>query len=208
MPPTLDPWQPRGRRCGTIAVVDPVELTAGPFRLRPWRVDDADAVLAALQDDEVRLWNGFGTVSLEDVGVWLTRRMNWSSGDHASWAVVEGDTGDLVGSVSLHSIDADQGDAEIGYWTVPAARGRGVATTVVDAVSRWAFETLPVDRIELCHAVENEASGRVAEKAGYRQEGRLRRSFRYGDGVKHDELLWARLAEDDVSPVSAGGVRP
>ena len=185
-----------------------MELTAGPFRLRPWRVDDADAVLAALQDDEVRLWNGFGTVSLEDVGVWLTRRMNWSSGDHASWAVVDGDTGELVGSVSLHSIDADQGDAEIGYWTVPGARGRGVATTVVDAVSRWAFETLPVDRIELCHAVENEASGRVAEKAGYRQEGRLRRSFRYGDGVKHDELLWARLADDAVSPVSAGVVRP
>ncbi len=73
---------------------------------------------------------------------------------------------------------------------------------MVDAVSRWAFERLPVDRIELCHAVENEASGRVAAKAGYRLEGRLRRSFRYGDGVKHDELLWARLAEDDVPPVT------
>ena len=27
-------------------------------------------------------------------------------------------------------------------------------------------------------------------------EGRLRRSYRYGDGVRHDELLWARLAGD------------
>jgi hypothetical protein len=33
----------------------------------------------------------------------------------------------------------------------------------------------------------------------------LRKSFRYGDGVKHDELLWARLAEDDVPSVSARG---
>ena len=193
----------RCRRCGTIAVVDPVELASGPLRLRPWRVEDADAVLAALQDDQVRLWNGFGEVTVEAVGVWLTRRMNWSGGDHASWAVVDGAKGQLLGSVSLHSIDADQGDAEVGYWTVPAARGRGVATAVVDAVCRWAFETLPIDRIELCHAVENEASGRVAEKAGFRQEGRLRRSFRYGDGVKHDELLWARLAEDDVPPPRA-----
>ena len=189
--------------------VDPVELTVAALRLRPWRVDDTETVLAAMQDPEIRLWNGFtGDFGLEDVGVWLTRRMNWSAGTHASWAVVDCDSGELLGSVSLHSIDADQGDAEIGYWTVPAARGRGVATAVVDAVSRWAFATLPVDRIELCHAVENEASGRVAEKAGYQHEGRLRRSFRYGDGVKHDELLWARLADDAVPEVSAGGVRP
>ncbi len=184
--------------------MDPVELAVGALRLRPWRVEDADAVLAALQDDEVRLWNGFGEVTVEEVGVWLTRRMNWASGDHASWAVVDEDDR-LVGSVSLHSVDAVQNDAEIGYWTVPAARGRGVAATVVDAVCRWAFEELPVDRIELCHAVENVASGRVAEKAGFRREGRLRRSFRYGDGVKHDELLWARLADDDVRPLPDPG---
>ena len=188
---------PRRPPCGTIAVVDPVELSVGRLRLRPWRVEDAGAVLTALQDDEVRLWNGFGSVTVEDVGVWLTRRMNWSAGDHASWAVV-GTAGELLGSISLHSVDVVQNDAEIGYWTVPAARGRGVASAVVDAVCRWAFSTLPVDRIELCHAVENEGSGRVAEKAGFQREGRLRRSFRYGDGIKHDELLWARLAEDDV----------
>jgi RimJ/RimL family protein N-acetyltransferase len=186
--------------------VDPVELCVGDLRLRPWRVDDADAVLAVMQDPDIRLWNGFeGEFSLEDVGVWLTRRMNWSAGDHASWAVDQAADGELVGSVPLHHVDAGQGDAEIGYWTVPAARGRGVASAVVDAVCRWAFETLPVDRIELCHAVENEASGRVAQKAGFRREGRLRKSFRYGDGVKHDELLWARLAEDDVPSVSARG---
>ena len=183
--------------------MDPVELAVGALRLRPWRVEDADAVLAALQDDEVRLWNGFGEVTVGEVGVWLTRRMNWASGDHASWAVVDEDDR-LVGSVSLHSVDAVQNDAEIGYWTVPAARGRGVAATVVDAVCRWAFDALPVDRIELCHAVENVASGRVAEKAGFQREGRLRRSFRYGDGVKHDELLWARLS-DDPPPLLSGG---
>jgi len=81
---------------------------------------------------------------------------------------------------------------------VPAARGRGVAARAVDAACRWGFGALPIDRIELCHAVENVASGRVAEKAGFTYEGHLRRSFRYGDGVKHDELLWARLADDPV----------
>ena len=183
--------------------MDPVELRVADLLLRPWRVDDTEAVLAAMQDPEIRLWNGFaGEFGIEDVGVWLTRRIDWSAGTHASWSVVAAATGELLGSVSLHSIDADQGDAEIGYWIVPAARGRGVASSVVDAVCRWAFETLPVDRVELCHAVENAASGRVAEKAGFQREGRLRRSYRYGDGVKHDELLWARLADDTVPPLA------
>jgi RimJ/RimL family protein N-acetyltransferase len=102
--------------------------------------------------------------------------------------------------VSLHSIDAEQGTAEIGYWTVPAARGRGVAGRAVDAACRWAFATLPVERIEILHAAENHASGRVAERAGFTLEGRLRRSYRYADGRKHDELLWSRLADDPPPP--------
>jgi RimJ/RimL family protein N-acetyltransferase len=176
--------------------LEPFELAAGPVRLRPWREDDVDEVWAAFQDPEIRLWNGGGVASRTDALVLLGRRLDWSSGDHASWAVVGPDDDGLLGSASLHSIDRLQGDAEIGYWTAPPARGRGLAGVAVDAVCRWAFDALPVDRVELCHAVENVASGRVAEKAGFTLEGRLRRSYRYGDGRKHDELLWARLDSD------------
>ena len=182
--------------------IEPQERTAGPWRLRPWRPEDVDAVWAALQDPDNRLWNGGGVRSREDAAALVARRMDWSSGDHACWAVVDAATGAVCGSVSLHSIDRAQADAEIGYWTVPAARGQGVATFAVDAACRWGFGALPVERIELCHAVENPASGRVAEKAGFTYEGHLRRSFRYGDGVKRDELLWARLSDDPAPPVT------
>lgn len=184
------------------AVTTPVELPAGEYRLRAWRADDVDAVWAAMQDPDIALWNGGGVRSRTDAGLLVARRADWSAGDHASWAVV--DAGDVVlGSISLHSIDRLQADAEIGYWTAPGARGRGVAAVGVDTACRWAFGALGIDRIELCHAVENAASRRVAEKAGFTQEGRLRRSFRYGDGLKHDELLWARLADDDVPELSS-----
>ena len=179
--------------------VEPVTLPAGPVRLRAWRPEDADAVLAALCDPDTALWNAGGVQTREDAARWVEGRGDWSSGEHASWAVADAAESVLVGSVSLHSIDGDQNDAEIGYWTVPAARGRGVAVAAVITACRWAFATLPVDRIELCHAIENVASGRVAQKAGFTCEGHLRRSYRYGDGVKHDELLWARLS-DDPSP--------
>jgi RimJ/RimL family protein N-acetyltransferase len=181
--------------------IEPVVLEAGPFRMRPWRPDDVDAVWAAFQDPDIRLWNGGGVQSREDALVLLGRRLDWTSGDHGSWAVVDGDD-TVLASVSLHSIDRLKNDAQIGYWTAPPARGRGVAAVSTDAVCRWGFGALPIDRIELCHAVANPASGRVAEKAGFTFEGRLRRSYRYGDGRKHDELLWSRLSDDPPPQLS------
>jgi RimJ/RimL family protein N-acetyltransferase len=176
--------------------VEPVELAAGALRLRPWREDDADDVVAAMQDPVMQLWNGLPATTRPDALAFLRRRGDWSTGDHASWAVTDASTGTLLGSVSLHSISRAQGNAQVGYWTVPAARRRAVAARAVDAACRWAFATVPLDRVELCHAVENTASGRVAEKAGFTLEGRLRASYRYGDGRKHDELIWSRLADD------------
>jgi RimJ/RimL family protein N-acetyltransferase len=176
--------------------VEPFDLPAGELLLRPWREDDVEAVWTAGQDPALRRWNDTGSGSRDDVRAMLARRRDWSEGDHASFAVVGAADGELLGSVSLFAIDQAQGDAQIGYWTVAAARGRGVAGRAVDAVCRWAFPVLQLDRIELFHAVENVASGRVAAKAGFTLEGRLRRSHRYGDGMRHDELLWSRLADD------------
>ena len=179
--------------------MDPVELDVGALRLRPWREDEADVVLAVQQDAAIRLWAG-GVTSREEA-VALLRRLMGQEG-RVSWAVTDA-VGTLLGSVSLHSIARVQGNAQVGYWTVPAARGRSIAARAVDAACRWAFATVPLERVELCHAVENEASGRVAEKAGFRLEGRLRRSYRYGDGIRHDELLWSRLADDPAPDLSS-----
>jgi RimJ/RimL family protein N-acetyltransferase len=174
--------------------LEPFELPVGELLLRPWRADDADDVWAAMQDPALRRWNDTGSGSRDSVVAVLARRADWSAGDHASFAVVAGTT--LVGSISLHAIDRVQGDAEIGYWTDAAVRGRGIAVRAADALCRWAFRALQLDRVQLFHAVENVASGRVAAKAGFTLEGRLRRSHRYGDGERHDELLWSRLSDD------------
>jgi RimJ/RimL family protein N-acetyltransferase len=108
----------------------------------------------------------------------------------------EDDADELLGSISVHRIDREQDEGEIGYWIAPAARGRGLAALAAGAACGWAFAVLGLHRIQLFHAVENTASARVAEKAGFTREGRLRQSHRYGDGLRHDELLRARLATD------------
>jgi RimJ/RimL family protein N-acetyltransferase len=158
---------------------------------------DGDDVLTMMLDAETRLWNPHGDVAdLDSAAAWCARQADWSDGTHASFAIVEAESGRFAGSVSIHSVDPAQADAEIGYRVAPWARGRGFATEAVTAATTWAFANLPVVRIELCHAAANPASCAVATKAGYPLEGVLRSSYIYGDGQRYDEHLHARLASD------------
>lgn len=178
--------------CGTV---EPIEITAAGLLLRPWRPADAAEVLVALREPAIALWNPAPTVlDLTAARTWIARRSDWSAGDHVSFAVTDPAGEALLGSVSLHSVH--DGGASIGYWTVGPARGRGVASGAVTAVSDWAFRHLHLHRIELCHAVANPGSCRVAERAGYPLEGTLRDSHRYGDGRRYDEHVHGRLATD------------
>src|SRR5690348_7331887 len=104
--------------------VQPCEVVAQGVLLRPWRDDDIDALWAALQDADIRLWNGSGSASYDDAVSFIRDRQDWSSGSHASWAVVDAVTHALVGSVSIFRIDHEHTSAEIGYWTTADARGR------------------------------------------------------------------------------------
>jgi RimJ/RimL family protein N-acetyltransferase len=186
--------------------MEPVELVAsGLLRLRPWRASDATAALPALRDPAIARWNPADRAD-PDLGVaqaWVTNRSDWTGPEHASFAIVDAVDDTLLGSVSLFKIDRVHDNAEIGYWIVPASRGRGIAATALITVTRWAFNTVGLHRVQLFHAVDNTASCRVATKAGFGLEGTLRESFRYGDGQLHNEHVHGRLATDaDADPAA------
>jgi RimJ/RimL family protein N-acetyltransferase len=174
-----------------------VELVApGGLRLRPPNPSEAADALAMLRDPDVMLWNGAPlVVDEESAAAWCERGGDWSDGGHATFTVLD-PAGRLAGNVSLHRIDWDHLNAEIGYRVAPWARGRGVATASLAAATDWALGELGLVRVQLLHAVENPASCRVAEKAGYEVEGTLRLAMRYGDGRLYDDHLHAKLSEN------------
>ena len=187
------------------AVVDPTPLTLGPYRLDVPTAADLDEVAAAFEDPEIALWNPGvkrpGSTTRDRAKLWIADRSVWGP-DHASWVVRDLD-GTLVGQVSLHQIDAEGGSAQVGYWLTPRGRGRGLGTAAVAAATAYAFDVLELLRVALFHAVENEASCRLALRCGFLLEGTSRQSYVYGDGLRHDEHLHARLATDPV-PELAG----
>ncbi|MER7756198.1 GNAT family N-acetyltransferase [Kitasatospora sp. NPDC097643] len=139
--------------------------------LRPFRDEDAPALIEAYRDETLRHFTLNPVDDAEQAAHWLgLQYRGWEQGSRYSFAVLEPDTGALVANVALKRATPGGPAAEVGYWTAAPARGRGVAPRAVEALTAWAFDTFAAEglvRIDLLHQVDNLASCRVAEKSGY-----------------------------------------
>jgi RimJ/RimL family protein N-acetyltransferase len=154
-----------------VLSADPT-ASAPALHLRPWRAEDAAALVAAHRDPLLRRWLTTPLLSEADARRWIDdQREGWDAGVRLSFAVREGDGGRPVGHIVVKGAAAPaEASAEVGYWTSAEVRGRGIAPRALDAVSRWALgpqRVLPLARLELLHATDNRASCRVADKCGY-----------------------------------------
>jgi RimJ/RimL family protein N-acetyltransferase len=175
--------------------VESVILTAGDFLLRPPAVAEHREVLELGLDPDVRLWNPRCRITDEAEAIRdCLNGADWSDGSHATFSIIHRESGGYAGNIALHGLDPDAGQAKIGYRVARWARGRGVATLAVDTVATWALARRSLRRVLLTHAVENEASCRVAHKSGFRLERVLPANKRFGDGLLHDEHLHVREA--------------
>jgi RimJ/RimL family protein N-acetyltransferase len=157
--------------------------------LRPWTSDDVPALVAAYDEPAIRRWHTRSMTIAEAAGWVAHAHRGWTTETSASWAVMDQDS--LVGRMSLRRVDLEQGVAEVGYWTIAAARGRSIAPRALAAISSWALHDLGLHRLELEHSTQNHASCRVAAKTGYLLEG-TKRSGAHDDGW-HDMHLHAML---------------
>jgi len=160
--------------------------------LRPWRREDAPALLAAARTggDLVTQFGGADLSTVEAAERFIAAVPFDERGRY--WAVVVDEQ--AVGNVGAAAIEQRHGTAWMSYWLSPAARGRGYAAAALMAVSDWAFAE-GLHRLELGHRVNNPASCRVATAAGYLAEGIEREKLRYGD-ERFDVETHARLATD------------
>lgn len=112
-----------------------------------------------------------------------------------TWAVCAPTTGEMLGEVALAGVDLLLGTAEVSCWALPAARGRGMTSDALAAVSRFAFGAVPLHRLDYAWADGNVASARVAAKCGFVVEGRRREAWVDG-GRRVDVVVAGLLASD------------
>ncbi|KAG8098511.1 hypothetical protein GUJ93_ZPchr0013g37085 [Zizania palustris] len=100
-----------------------------------------------------------------------------------------------VGAVSLvPTADACRG--ELGYVLARAHWGNGVATAATKRALTTVFGEVPgLERVEAFVDVDNPASQRVLEKAGFRREGLLRRHY-WHKGRVRDLVIYSFISSD------------
>ena len=117
-------------------------------------------------------------------------------GPDDKWFFIEKKDGSNIG-VLMHF--AVRGYSEIGYALVPKERGKGYCTEAVQMMVDYLFLSKDVVRVQAETNVENTASQKVLEKAGFMKEGLLRKAaFIRGDW--RDLFLYSILREEWKEP--------
>ncbi len=114
-----------------------------------------------------------------------------AAGDAFDFFII-GDQGRLLGGCGINAVNRDHRFANLGYWVRASATGRGVAVTAVGLLAGWVFEHTDLARLEIVVAAGNEASRRVAEKAGALREGTLRSRICV-HGTMHDAHVYSLI---------------
>jgi len=175
-------------------------LTDGVITLRPYRVSDIDSVYEAARESisELSVWMSWchPDYSIEETRTWIESQPDkWGKGAEYNFAISY-NTGPLcLGGCGLHVIDRGCGIANLGYWVRTSQTNKGIATAATLLLAQFAFNELRLNRVELTIAVDNQASLRVADKAGATKEGILRNIVIKSD-TPSDAVVFSLIPQD------------
>jgi RimJ/RimL family protein N-acetyltransferase len=175
-------------------------LSDASIGLRRFRLEDVPSVYNAIRESMLQLsaWMVWAhpDYSMEDTRAFVLKcGPGWEKGEQYSFAIVDLQDGQLLGSVGLSAVNRAHGFANLGYWVNTRKTRHGVATTATRMAAQFSFETLALNRVELLVPSANVASQRVAEKAGAKREGLLRKRLQL-NGIAHDAFVYSFVPED------------
>lgn len=144
--------------------------------LREIRKDDVNMLYQVLGDPEVAKYDYFYPVrKIEEVYAFIDRyKEEAEAGEEITWGVVVKATNELVGTCGLGNFEQGAKRAEIGYCIRRSEWGKGYGTEASEALVKYGFEVMGLNRIEGLITPGNDASVRVLEKLSFKNEGLLR----------------------------------
>ena len=154
--------------------MDPIALPNPPLgddeiALRPFGERDLDRLVEVCNDVAIAHYTFIpAPYSHADAELFVSAQdERRRAGEAIDLAIRDRSDDELLGATGLRIFRPERASCEIGYWVAPESRGRGIAPRAVGMLARWALRALPVGVIELTPDVDNRASRRVAEKAGF-----------------------------------------
>ena len=167
--------------------------------LREWRESDRSAA-QPMQTLGHFMPDG-ATPSQLTFDAWLlSRRERAAAGAAVQWCIADKETDEAYGSVHVfsHGHPIDPPGAELGYFLIPAGRGRGLVTEAGQLAIEHAFAPeldggLGLSRLSAVTAADNEASNAVLRRLGFTRWGTEHRTDELVDGRWEDAYHWELL---------------
>jgi RimJ/RimL family protein N-acetyltransferase len=135
-------------------------------------------------------WSKDGSGTLDDTRELLTRA-------YAQFILREGlmllaftHEGEFVVSSGMHKLDWDLMTCEIGYWCRKSARGKGYVTEASNAIARYAFDLMKMNKVSIGMDSENKASESVAKRLNMKKEFEMM----FGIKTLHEDKRRKRLS--------------
>jgi RimJ/RimL family protein N-acetyltransferase len=184
--------------------LDAVQLHGSGIVLRAHTEDDLPRMTEAASDPLTQHWLTQlpAPYTLDDARRHLLMlRSEAAAGRRVTWAVADPHDGRMLGEIGVFMRDDSGSQNEVGYWTHPDARGRGLMSQAARMVARHAL--LPAEegglgfaRVFLRASEGNLASRKIAENAGFRQVGVDRAADVLGDGTIADSIRYDLLPSE------------
>ncbi|MDB5281099.1 MAG: acetyltransferase, family [Bacteroidota bacterium] len=117
------------------------------------------------------------------------------SGEDYMFGVFNLDETVLLGSSGLHT-RREESAREIGYWVHKDYINKGIATEIVCALTKVAFDIELLNRLEIRCDTNNTASAKVSEKCGYVLKEILKGAMKDVHGEDRDTMVWEVTKEN------------
>ncbi|HEU0192589.1 MAG TPA: GNAT family protein [Gaiellales bacterium] len=166
----------------------------GTVVLRLRRAGDVAAIAEASHDPETLRWLEDEPTAPGPAESVARAAAHWRSGRRAPFVIADAATDAPLGLVNVQVAD-DPEIASLAVSVFPQARGRGVAPRALRLAAAWALGGPGLQRVVAEAAVDNTASIRAIEKAGFHREGVLRSHCRT-HGRRHDCVMFSLVPED------------
>ena len=166
-------------------------------RLRQPVDGDLDGIAALFSDDDaLRYWSHGAFPDRAAAQQYLDGIQEGVEGRTLfQWAIADGQTDELAGTVTLLSWDRGNRRAEVGFILRPEWHGRGLATEAVGAVLGFAFAEMDLHRVEADTDPDNASSLALLGRLGFQREGLARQRW-LTFGTWKDSVLLGLLRDD------------
>lgn len=150
------------------------ELRTERLLLRPLVDSDLDAYHLVMSQDAVgeQLPRGRGCTIDETRALLQFWLEHWRDHGFGPWAVIDNDSGSLVGHCGLRRLD-ESGETELLYALGAEYWGHGFATEAARASTAWAFTSLGLDELVGFVKPANVRSQAVMRACGFAQVDRV-----------------------------------